>query len=82
MSLKTQRSSTVSSAEAEHIAMGEIPLFAWFVECICPSRQAASTLVDDDNMGAFCWLDPATTPNRKHFVCHPAHFYWRGGVCM
>ena len=68
---KTQLSVTLSSAEAEYVAMADGMKEAIFVRGLWrfafPRRRLGSTLVKEDNMGALRMANnPRTTPNSKH----------------
>lgn len=68
---KTQRSVTLSSCEAEYVAMGDGIKEALFLRglwCfVFVHRHARSTLVYEDNVGALHLANnPRTTPNSKH----------------
>lgn len=68
---KTQQSVTLSSAEAEYVAMADGLKEAIFVRGLWsfafPKRSLGATLVQEDNMGALRMANnPRTTPNSKH----------------
>ena len=69
---RTQKSVTLSSIEAEDIALSagnkETTFFLRYVwNCIFPDRDVGCTLVKEDNVGAIHLAkNPATTPNSKH----------------
>ena len=68
---RTQKSVTLSSCEAEYVAMGEGLKDAIFLRYlwsfIFPDRRVGCTVVREDNMGALhLAANPVTTPNSKH----------------
>lgn len=68
---RTQKSVTLSSTEAEYVAMAEGMKEAIFLRYlwsfIFPSRDVGCTVIREDNVGAIHLAsNPATTPNSKH----------------
>jgi len=68
---RTQKSVTLSSTEAEYVAMAEgfkETIFLRYVwSFIFPDRDVGCTTVNEDNVGALHLANnPATTPNSKH----------------
>ena len=68
----TQKSVTLSSTEAEYVAMSDGMKEAIFLRYLWslfffPSRDVGCTLIHEDNVGAIHLAsNPATTPNSKH----------------
>ena len=68
---RTQKSVTLSSTEAEYVAMAEgfkEAIFLWYIwSFIFPDRDVGCTAIFEDNVGALHLAhNPATTPNPKH----------------
>ena len=68
---RTQKSVTLSSTEAEYVAMAEgfkQAIFFWYISSfIFPDRDVGCTTIFEDNVGALHLADNlATTPNSKH----------------
>ena len=68
---RTQRSVTLSSCEAEYVAIGEGLKDAIFLRhvwsFVFPNTRVGCTIVREDNMGALHSVaNPVTTPNSKH----------------
>lgn len=68
---RTQKSVTLSSTEAEYVAMAdglkEAIFLRYIWSFIFPRRDVGCTLVFEDNEGAIhLAVNPATTPNSKH----------------
>ena len=68
---RTQKSVTLSSTEAEHVALAagikETIFLRYIWSFIFPDRDVGCTLVKEDNVGAIHLAkNPATTPNSKH----------------
>ncbi|CAM9496081.1 unnamed protein product [Pylaiella littoralis] len=68
---RTQKSVTLSSTEAEYVALAEGMKEAIFLRYlwnfIFPDLDVGCTLVHEDNVGAvYLASNPATTPNSKH----------------
>ena len=69
---RTQKSVTLSSTEAEYVALAagikETPFFLRYIwSFILPDREVGCTLVKEDNVGVIHLAkNPATTPNLKH----------------
>lgn len=68
---RTQKSVTLSSCEAEYVAMAdglkEAIFLRYLWSFIFPGRRVGCTVVNEDNMGAlYLANNPATTPNSKH----------------
>ena len=74
----TQKSVTLSSSEAEYVALvagiKETTFLRYIWSFIFPDRDVGCTLVKEDNVGALHLVkNPATTPNSKRIdICH--HF--------
>lgn len=69
---RTQQSGTLSSTEAEYVAMADgmkeaiLLRYVWH-NIFFPDRSVGCTLVHEDNVGAIHLANnPATTPNSKH----------------
>lgn len=68
---RTQKSVTLSSSEAEYVAMADGFKEAIFLRYVwsflLPGRDVGCTIVKEDNVGAlYLGSNPATTPNSKH----------------
>ena len=68
---RTQKSVTLSSTEAEYVALAarikETTILRYIWSFIFPDRDVGCTLVKEDNMGAIHLAkNLATTPNSKH----------------
>ena len=68
---RTQKSVTLSSTEAEYVALAggikETIFLRYIWSFIFPDRDVGCTLVKEDNVGAIHLAEnPATTPNSKH----------------
>ena len=68
---RTQKSVTLSSTEAEYVALAagikETIFLRYIWSFIFPDRDVGCTLVKEDNVGAiYLAKNPATTPNSKH----------------
>lgn len=68
---RTQKSVTLSSCEAEYVAMGdglEEAIYSRYVwSLIFPVDRVGCTVVNEDNIGVlYLANNPSTTPNSKH----------------
>ena len=77
---RAQKSVTLSSTEAEYVAMADglkKAIFLWYLwSVIFPDRDVECTVVKKDSVGALHMAsNPVTTPNSKHMDIHslPLH---------